>query len=100
MSEFVPIVPSAHPDHPNDSRWSMFPGLPDGTRVRGRRKGTDEWLTGNVDFLWLGIEEAIQVIHDDGTKASYYPQMGDQLERQGCSHCHGTGFDSSEEDRP
>jgi hypothetical protein len=81
-TEWAPIVPNPDPEHPDDCRYSMFPGLPDGTRVRGRHKNTDEWLTGTVDFLWLGIEEAIQVTHDDGTKSSYYPQMGDQLERR------------------
>lgn len=48
------------------SLYSRFPYLGDGDKVRGRKSPDDEWREGVVDFLWLGIEEMIQVVHDDG----------------------------------
>jgi hypothetical protein len=66
---------------------SRFPFLNKGDRVRAKSahrivQGSTEWREGRVALIWLGIEETIDVIHDDGEKVSYYIGcgMGDQMQ--------------------
>lgn len=53
-------------------------GINKGDRVRytNRRSGDGE---GVVTLIWLGIEEAFDIAHDDGSMTTCYPALGDEL---------------------
>jgi hypothetical protein len=62
---------------------SMFPDLNQGGRVRARKRDDTEWREGVVTLIWLALEEAIMVRHDDdGSEVNYYVGcgLGDEME--------------------
>ena len=63
---------------------SQFPFLAKGDAVRARSRGEKDWRLGKVERIWLGIEEMIDVIHDDGSLQTYWISshldLGDEME--------------------
>ena len=63
---------------------SQFPFLAKGDVVRARSRGEKDWRLGKVQLIWCGIEEMIDVIHDDGSLQTYWISslsgVGDEME--------------------
>ena len=67
---------------PIDPKYFPFTRhLKAGDRVQAVFTGGGDPIEGVVKLIWLGIEECVEVDGDDGERYSFFPALGDIVQR-------------------
>lgn len=55
-------------------------GIEVGDRVWFTKVRPGDSGEGRISLIWFGVEEAVDIVRDDGTKVTVYPGLGDTIE--------------------